>query len=184
MEFTTIHKSLNISGFETEPKEDSIHYISPSLEKGVLAESFGYNSSVSGRVLGSEIKTGLQKIITYSTKAATDYKKEMSTALKDCKGTPTKSPGRYVTKGLDTFIPDMPKCFGYDEIEAYQQDARSKGADTSYNACPMYRYNEASKEYIEACVEKIYASAMLQGINDSQYYYLTTSQAAQVGIGS
>lgn len=184
MEFTSIHKSLNISGFEVEAKEDSINYISPSLEKGVLAESFGYNSSVSGRVLGSEVKAGLQKIISYTSKSAASYKKEMDAALKKCKGTPSKSPGRYMTKGLDAFIPDMPKCFGYNEIEAHMQELRTNGKSASYDECPQHAYNEAAKEYIDACVEKIYATAMLQGINDSQYYYLSTSQATQVGIGS
>lgn len=184
MEFTTIHKSLNLSGFKAEPVEDQLNYTSPSLEKSVLADAFGYNSSMSNRVLGSEIKAGLEKIVAFSSKKEKEYKSEMAKYLKEAKATPTKSPGRYVTKGLDAFIPDVPKCFDYKQIEECIQMERKKNPEYSYSECPMGKYNDVAREYIACCVEGIYAKAMMSGISESQFYYLNVRQATQVGIGS
>ena len=184
MEFTSIHKGLNLSGFETEAKDDQINYISPSLEKSVLADTFGYNGSMSTRVLGADIKAGLEKIIAHATKQEAEYKADMKKYLKESKGTPDQHPGRYITKGLDAFIPDLPKCFGYKTVEASIQEMQKKDPSHGYGDCPMNKYNEAAKAYINSCVEKIYAKAMMNGINEAQFYYLNVRQATQVGIGS
>ena len=184
MEFTSIHKSLNLSGFATEPSEGRVNYTSLTLEKSVLADTFGYNSSMSTRVLGSEIKAGLEKIIKHTTAEEAKYLAEMNKYQKEANAKPTKSPGRYATKGLDAFLPSVPKCFDYKQIEGHISGARAKNPEYSYDDCAMAKYNDAAREYLNCCVERIYAKAMMTGINDSQSYYLSVRQATQVGIGS
>lgn len=184
MEFTSIHKPLNLSGFTEEGSDSNINYLSPSLEKSVLADAFGYHSSMSTSILGSEIKKGLAKVIDFAEKRAKEFQGEMKKALTASKMTPTQPFSQYQTKGLDAFIPDLPKGFSYKEVDAAIIEERSKNSNYSYDSCPLAMYNEAARNYISSCVEKIYANAMLKTIVDSQSYYLTVNQATQVGIGS
>lgn len=184
MEFDSIHKALNTSGFDTEPQEDIVKYVSPTLSKGHLMEVFGHNHTLSAHALGSEIKQGLEKVLVYVEKEKSDYYKEMQKAMKEAGSKPEARISPYITQGLDAFIENMPKCFSYKKISDHIQAKRKDDAKYSEMECPMYRYNEAAKEYVKCCVEKIYANAMAKGLEESRTYYLSVRQATSVGIGS
>lgn len=184
MEFSSIHKPLNLSGFAPESVKNQLEYISPSLEKSILADTFGNSGSISSRIIGTEIKSGLEKVIKFSSTESARLKADMEKCLKNIETKPSTLAGRYITRGLDAFIPEVPKLFSYQEIEILVASERSSISNYSSDNCLMVKYNDMARAYINSSVEIIYAKAMMSGIEDSQYYYLNIQQATQVGLGS
>jgi len=178
MEFTSIAKGLNTTGFGEEVKsEDQGLVYSSVLEKGILTDAFMHNTNMRFSRKGSDVKASLAKIIPMLDKEIIKEAKELEKCLSKCDAKPSGMMNDYHTKGLNLQIKSIPKVFTYNQIEECVKDTK-----VNYEDCPYRKYNRKAHQYIQCCVEKIIASTLMSGLDDDRNLYLTVKESAGLGL--
>ena len=162
------------------------------IEKGIVADSFRYDSKLNITKTGKEIKEKIKTVKVGVLNDISDLETELDNALETLTVKPTEKLNEYQYRGFQNKIGKIPyKRFNYrmtycdhngakDMVVSSDSDVNSSGITYAQNqemADACRNYNDNLEKYIDAKVEVASLDFLQNNLVDSKKYDLSQQQA-------
>lgn len=163
--------------------------VNSNISKGMVSDAFGYSNAIKITKTGKEMKAGFETLMKACQSEKDAIAKKMNDCLSKCSIVPTQEPSSYLFGPYKSKFVSIPKMFSWKEMSAlrksnqkeYVESVVSKSETTDQYAC-CDQYNDCCRDYIRKSKELFLIDTIINGLEDSKKYELTTQQAGLLGF--